>query len=193
MSRLRTRRDKNRKEKKHRYITLKNLMRKYPECSYGGDFFCNHVYDPNDPWEWVDFKFFHTKLKRYFSVAMMTCAYEAWEKMDNKALEIAFELFPKDDSDYQEPPTHRMLQRLHFYKKMRDDLLENPQYSTPTIMNLDYGPVAVGVMATVNKPYIDEHVIREFIAFFRSLGEPTKPGLIWRGEEIQIDPRQQRV
>lgn len=172
--------ERTRKERKARYIRAKNLMRQHPECSYGGDFYCNHVYDPDHPWVWVDFRFFHTRLKRYYAVAMITLEYEAWDMAETQVLE---EVWSNDTLDHKS-----LIERQRLVKEKMEERLV-PVTLRPSIYLRDYGPVVIGVHATVNKPYIDEHVIREFIAFFRSLGEPVTPGWFWRGEETQVDAR----
>jgi hypothetical protein len=174
------RKEKNRKAKKARYIRIKNMMRKYPECAYNGDFYCDHVYDPAYPWSWVDFRFFHSKLKRYYAVSMRTVAYEAFNDIEDRALDIAAIIFPDNDLAKR---------RDELMRKLIDEEVDKPIYARPRIFVKDYGSVSIGLWVTVNKEHIDEHVIREFIAFFRSLGEPIKPGWSWYGEETQVDCR----
>lgn len=192
--------ERTRKQKKARYISLRNKMLKYPDCAYNGDFFCNHVYDPADPWLWVDFSFYHTTEKRYFACAMVTAEYEAYHTIEDKAIEIAYTLFPTPDVPAR---LDDMLDELNSQgakaerNKARDDVmsavireeLEKPSFVVPSITVKDYGPVAVGLWVTVNKPHINEHIIREFIADFRALGEPVTPGWYWHGEETQVDCR----
>src|SRR5260370_835951 len=88
--------ERNRKQKKLRYIRVKNLMRKYPECTYGGDFYCNHVYDPAYPWNWIDFRFFHSKLRRYYAASLRTLDFVAYDELEWKAYELAAEALPFD-------------------------------------------------------------------------------------------------
>ena len=199
--------EKNRKQRKQRWMNAKNQMRQYPDCAYNGDFYCNHVFDPKRPWVWVDFRFFHTRLKRYFAVAMTTAEYEAHniaEEMAHDAAKFpayrAFEFFKSE--------IHPTLGQLYsvvlnttdeYYiqyaeaserkKQLLKQFLQQPMVITPKIETRDYGPVAVGVFAIVNKQYIDEHVIREFIAQYRQLGEPVTPGWKWQGEPIEIIPQ----
>ena len=194
----------NRKERKRRWIRAKNLMRKYPDCAYNGDFYCDHVYDPAHPWVWVDFRFFHTRLKRYFAVAMVTAEYEAYGIAENRAIDEGYELIPREERarDWEPAgvhPVYGQLYRMTFTEteNKRHELITQltEKYKAqdyvikPRIEIKDYGRVAVGVHATVNTEYIDEHVIREFIAHFRSLGEPIDAGWKWEGEEIKVDPR----
>ena len=200
----RTHKKENRKERKRRWIHVKNLMRKYPDCAYNGDFYCNHVYDPARPWVWVDFLFFHTRLKRYFAVAMVTAEYEAYSIAENRAIEEAYKIIPPEEKTcswevVEVHPIHGKIYRGVFSeaKNKRHELITQliekykaqDYFIKPRIEIKDYGSVAVGVHATVNTQYIDEHVIRDFIAHFRSLGEPIDAGWKWEGEETKVDPR----
>lgn len=187
----------NRRQRKQRWIRAKNLMRRHPECAYNGDFYCNHVYDEERGWAWVDFRFFHTSQKRYFSVAMVTCELDAYEQVENDCLTAASAQFPYEglqsvfqpatglyqlvfsESDYAR---HRLTDSL-----TREAILAGGHTSRESITIRDYGPVAVGVKAVVNTPFIDEHYIRRFIGFFRSLGEPITPGQIFTGPTINVN------
>lgn len=152
-------------------------MQRYPDCTYNGDFYCNHVYDPAYPWQWIDFRFFHSRVKRYYAVAMITTWFDAYNRIET----AAFDALDSEDQPYGE------------YKARLDakmtELAETPVIIRPSIELKDYGRVAIGLWATVNTPFIDEHYIRKFIADFRERGEPTKPGWSWHGEEIEIDVR----
>jgi len=179
-------------------MRAKTLMRLYPDCAYNGDFYCNHVYDPEYPWQWVDFRFFHTTKKIYFAAAMTTVAHEACYAIEDYAHQIA--KFPqltdpifitgKDGSmimnggtpsyqqDYKEATERK--------KRIQYELSFQPIYVVPKVKVLDYGLPVIGAHVTVNTPHIDEHVIRDFIRFFRDLGEPTKPGWEWEGEKVAV-------
>lgn len=192
--------EKNRKWRKLRWIRARNYMRKYPECAYNGDFYCNHVYDPEHPWQWVDFRFFHTTQKKYFSVAMTTTKYDAAQRIYEESYNLAdFPPFPspmfvkcEQDSNFKILNTgsdeYRKLyqQAASRRKKIEAQLSQSPVIITPKIELHDYGDVAVGVHTTVNVDFIDEHFIRKFITFFRSLGQPIKPGWKWKGEPVSI-------
>ena len=169
--------EKNAKQRKARWIHAKNRMCKYPECAYGGDFYCDHVYEPDRPWKWVDFSFFHTKLKRYYAVAMVTVEYAAFAKVEIQAM---------NHVEHNQNVKDWCLS----VATLEREYAKEPQVVKPNIELHDYGSVAIGMYATVNREYIDEHVIREFIAFFRSLGEPIQPGWSWYGEEVTIAPAQ---
>jgi hypothetical protein len=174
-------------------------MRQYPDCAYNGDFYCNHVYDPKSPWCWVDFRFFHTRLKRYFAVAMTTLEYRGYNDDEEKAWDEADITYPRGAGELWDPKKNinewieytddRVDARLAYEKELVAKYNLIPRMMTPTIQVKNYGAVAVGVWATVNKTYIDEHVIREWIAHYRSLGEPTTPGWTWFGEEVQVTPQ----
>lgn len=205
MERIRkyNRNEKTRSERKGRWIRAKNLMRKYPDCNYGNLFYCNHVYDATYPWSWVDFRFFHTTQKRYYAVAMITSEYEALNIAEGRVWDQSYVLFPAEpwpDTDkmtdakfndwIRRPSTPRDIARKEFEEQALNELLDEPSFIAPSILLKDYGPVAIGCWVTVNKPHIDEHVIREFIAHFRSLGEPTTPGWSWKGKEERVETRQ---
>lgn len=200
----RERKEVNRKARKARWIRAKNLMRMYPDCAHGGDFYCNHVSDPAHPWVWVDFRFFHTRLKRYFSVAMVTAEYEAYCKIEEASYNAA--CFPEADFVLRKAELHPVFGLMHELEEpaaqyqqeyeaavqrqqaINEVELYKPFKVSPGFKIMDYGPVAVGVSATVNKPFIDEQVIRTFIQLYRDLGEPITPGLKWYGEEVEVTP-----
>jgi hypothetical protein len=181
--------EKNRRQRKQRWLRAKNLMRQHPTCAYNGDFYCDHVYEEKYPWTWVDFRFFHTKLKRYFSVAMRTAEMEAYDI----AKDTAWEKVEAELGHDTLSPIHSIIQpgsswaiRMQRYYDIMEVESKVVRAIKPSIKAIDYGDVAVGLFVTVNKEHIDEHVIREFIEFFRSLGEPTTPGWTHYGQEIQI-------
>lgn len=193
----------NRKQRKALWINAKNLMRKYPDCAYNGDFYCNHIYDPRSPWCWVDFRFFHTKLKKYFAVALTTLEYKEWNKDEDKARDKAIEKYPYEEEFFYSGFSNVnvwMNSKPSVIDTIRQDLEQTltmqfnkeVRLSKPEIKIKDYGPVVVGVWATVNKPFIDENVIREFIEHFRSLGEPIIPGYSWYGDETEVLPQKLR-
>ena len=185
----------NRTQRKERWINAKNAMRKYPNCAYDGDFYCDHVYSPEHPWVWVDFRFFHTKLKRYYAVAMVTVEYYEYEQDGDRALDLAYEKFPDTEDPGRFFGKGGVLnfsdldrKRYAYSDEVKAQLLKVPRESKPLMRLEDYGPVAIGLIAHVNKPYIDEHVIREFIANFRALGEPTKPGWLHEEPAVVVTP-----
>lgn len=193
-----TERHKSRKKRKAIYMRAKKLMLLYPECAYNGDFYCNHVYDPEHPWQWVDFRFFHTTKKIYFAVAMVTATQEACYAVEECAHLIA--KFPSfsdphfiTDTDgtmtlNEGTPSYQQQYKEATFRKKRIqfELSFQPIYVVPKVKVLDYGLPVIGVHATVNTSHIDKHVIRNFIRFFRSLGEPTKPGWKWEGEKVAV-------
>ena len=191
--------ERNRKQAKLRFIRARNAMLKHPDCAYGGGFYCDHVYDPKYPWCWVDFRFFHTQKKMYYAVAMSTAEYNGDDIAQQRAWDDAEKVLPYrkisrniDDwiKDINDGPTEyddkRSALKDELYKKYATE-----EYSiTPSIVLRDYGKSTVGVWATVNREYIDEHYIREFIKRFREeLGEPTKPGWTWKDDEIKVVPK----
>lgn len=192
----RNRLDKTRTQRKKIWREARALMVTYPECAYNGDFFCNHLYDPEYPWSWVDFRFFHTTQKRYFAVAMTTCEYTAYERVQSNALDRALEKYPLDGRDWLKKTTEGFYKlqlsdhdtaRYALTDTLAEEEAQHLQSVTESITIKDYGNVAVGVWAVVNKRHIDEHTIRQFIEFFRSIGEPTRPGFTWEGKTIEAD------
>ena len=198
---------KNRKQRKEWWIYIKNLMRKYPDCAYDGLFYCNHVYDEERGWQWVDFRFFHTTKKRYFAVAMTTAKYTAEEQLDEIILAKLDQHHPypeeKDGGLIFHPidkktgtgrleftSTHtaaynaRELLKQQLYLELTDEA----QKVLPKVDVKDYGEVAVGLWATLDVPKITPEVISNFIKFYRSIGEPIEPGGVWQGEEVVIVP-----
>lgn len=187
----------NRKQRKEQWINAKNLMRQYPECAYNGDFYCNHEYDPEWGWCWVDFRFFHTKLKRYFAVAMTTLEYKAGENNKEKVWEALDVTHP-----YSDAPIRFAKNGMEFTDEWRQvynirkpleaamllELNREAQMMRPYVDVKDYGDVVVGLWVSLDVPNIDEHVIRDFISFYRSIGEPITPGLAWVGEEVEVVP-----
>ncbi len=178
--------ERTRKERKNRYIRLKNKMRKYPECAYNGDFYCIQILNTYGPSLGADFSFFHTKLKRYYACCLTTCTLDAYNKIEDQCLERAEIIVPYPEDGVRNDRRHH--ERAALGRALMEEEFTKPIFSSPSVQVNDYGPVAIGLWATVNKEYIDEHIIREFIAFFRSLGEPTKAGWHWHGEEVQVDP-----
>lgn len=168
----------NRKKRKQRWIRAKNLMRKYPDCAYNGDFYCDHIFEPKYPWQWIDFRFFHTRLKKYFAACLVTAEYEAYQQVED----IVYEQIPY-------PTTMKFTENPSVERKnLFIELLDKPRTIQPRIEVKNYGSVTVGVWATVNTEFIDEHYIRDFITLFRNIGEPTKPGIVWLGEEVTVVP-----
>ena len=188
--------EKNSKQRKLKWIRAKNLMTKYPDCSYNGDFYCDHIYDPEYKWSWVDFRFFHTKLKRYFAVSMNTVKEEAYSLAEQQTMNESQKLFLKpsfDDFDelYNWFISKRLLhsKSVKFEEKRLKELLDQEWTITPRIEIKDYGSVSVGVWVVINKDHIDEHVIREFIEEFRKLGEPITPGWVFKYEDVIVGPQ----
>lgn len=192
-------RHESRKKRKAVYMRVKTLMRLYPECAYNGDFYCNHVYDPDRLWQRVDFRFFHSTKKICFSVVMGLAHYEAYDAIEECAHVLA--KFPEFSGPFFVPGTMTMNKGTPLYqqeykeaterkKKIQYELSSQPVYVVPKVKVLHYGLPVIRLYVTVNKPHIDEHVIRDFIKFFRALGEPTKPGWEWEGEKVAVITRQ---
>lgn len=172
----------SRRHWQYRYQRVKNLMKKYPDCSYNGDFYCDFVYDPERPWCWVDFRFFHTTQKKYFAVAMQTLEYVGHNVVFNKVYDVIDERLPYDGSE------GLWEKRVKLEEEIFPEFAKEPQYVKPGFEVKNYGKTAVGLIVNIDVHHIDEHVIREFIKYYRSIGEPTKPGTKMYGPEIEVIP-----
>ena len=201
-------RENTRKQRKARWIRVKNNYRRYPECVYG-DAYCDHVYDATHPWQWVDFRFLSQRHKRrYFAVAAQTLLYKAYGMAEELADAEARKDWPLPEDGCYFGPAERDpdwgkvyelrtteeydAQYRHFrtaYEEYLKHFLQKPVVLRPTIeVRLEYGPVAVGIWAKLNKPYLNPAALPEFAQQFRDLGEPLRQGIVWQGEEVTVVP-----
>ncbi len=164
----------SRKDRKARFIRAKNLMRKYPDCAYGGDFYCDHLYDPVYPWLWIDFRFFHPTKQIYYPTTLITGEYDALDRVESAAI-LALDEDPRSWKEKHDT-----------FDSIMKNMLQVPQTAQEHFRVERYDSNVHRVFGVLNKPHIDEHAIREFIAFFRSFNHP-KPGFEWRGEEFTVD------
>lgn len=196
-----------RKKIKKRFITTKNTMRKYPDCVIADGIYCDHVFDPEHPWAWVDFRFFHTAKKRYFAVAMTTAEYSACEEVEEEVFEKADypqevldynlydeEYHPKYGKVYRQKPLPQNLQnQLLAYFERRNKLLEvemaKPRTIECKIEIQKYSNGVTGVIATVDASYLDPEYVENFVKMFRALGEPMKHGEKYNVKTIQVIPQ----
>lgn len=137
---------------------------------------------------WIDFSFLSTKYKnKYFAVAATTLEYAEYESDDEKAL---------DEVDAKRMMTGGAGVPAKFSQdsyreidKLRDAKIEIPRMVSPTIrIDRTYGPVAIGVLASLNTRHLTKAVLAEFIEMFRDLGEPISHGVVWTGKECEIVP-----
>ena len=179
----------NRKKRKAAYIRVKNLMRQYPNCAYGGDFFCNHYFGENASSLWVDFKFKHGSRKQWVSVSMRTIGHEAIDIISDKA-----SVMTGMDENVKVPfvsvshgeHMQKIREKIKRYREKCIELALVPVPVAPKIAVVRNG-ISIVLDVVVNAKNIDEHVIRNFIRYFRSLGEPTTPGWKLEGEPIEIN------
>jgi hypothetical protein len=194
----------NRKQIKARYIKAKNSMRKYPECVIDKDIYCDHLYDAKSPWCWVDFRFFHSTLRRYFAVAMITAEFKAWEEVDDATFIKAdypdgewdkcnFEELPhpKYGKVFRHRPSSDFSKKVEEFRE-RKAALDAVEMIKPRAVECgftleDYDDGVVGVKAVVNTTHIDEQYLKDFVKMFRALGEPMQPGK-YNVETIQVVP-----
>lgn len=195
----------NRKKIKARFINARNLMRKYPDCAIDKDIYCDHVYNPESPWRWVDFKFFHTKLRRYFAVAMITAECKAWEDVEEQTFDAAeypdgewddgnfvASIHPKYGKVFTHVPTPEHTAKVQAFRERKAALdaieMVKPRNVECGLKLEDYNDGVVGVIAVVNTTHIDEQYLKDFVKMFRALGEPMQPGEKYNVETIQVVP-----
>ena len=91
--------------------------------------------------------------------------------------------------EFSEAAEQNFKARRELEKKLFDERKHKPIRLRPKIeVRLEYGPVAVGLWATVNKPALTPASFAEFIDHIRQLGEPLRQGIIWEGEEVEVVP-----
>lgn len=162
------------------------------ECGTGV-YWCNHLYDPVYPWVWVDFRFPSLKKPKgvYYAVAMRTLEYTRLNEIEEKCWDDN----PLDVNFIEEKPFHFSISDADRSELSRHQAIIDANVATdvsimrPSITLQHYGVGRIGVHCSVNTPYINDKVIREFIDHFRSLGEPDTDGYTWYGEEVQVEPR----
>lgn len=201
-------RERTRKQRKARWIKIKNDYWKYPECVIG-DAYCDHVYDETNPWQWVDFRFLSRQhSRRYFAVAAQTLRFAAYHQAQELADDAADKDWPLPDNGCYFGPAemdgtwgkvYELLTTEEYDEQYKRWSTANQEYlkhfmAQPVLLRpqievrLEYGPVAVGVWALLNKPRLDPAGLSEFVQQFRDLGEPLKQGIVWQGEEVQVVP-----
>ena len=213
MSKYRYRRRKSardvetRAERKALWMRVKNGFRN-KLCS-NGVYYCDHIYEEEHPWQWVDFRFLSERHhRRYFAVAASCLRYQAYGMAEDLAHAEADKDWPlPEDGCYFGPgfkdPVYGKLYELkttdeyrvqyNHWKTAYDEylrhFLQKPVVLRPTIeVRLEYGPVAVGIWATLNRSHLDADALMEFIQQFRELGEPLRQGIVWQGEEVTVVP-----
>jgi hypothetical protein len=185
--------EKNRRQRKARLISVRNAFRRWPDCVYG-DVYCNHVYEPETPWQWVDFRFLGKRYpRRYFAVAATTLLYEAFSIADEKACKLADvevhlpvnDTLNFDNLDGDEALRHWVECRNRHLK----ELVQESYTLRPRIeVRLDYGSVAVGVLPRLNIPNLNPSLLQDFANEFRWMGEPLQHGIVWEGREVEVVP-----
>ena len=175
-------------------------------------YWCNHLWDEANPWQWVDFIFLSKQApkSRYYAVALTTLTYSEYEQDRDRAWDKVDEvdgdwhadgLFVKDlnhphfgqlwRTEFTEEEQARMKLRSDMTSKFTEEFTAVPRLVRPWIKTItgDYRPGCVGVHASLNTPFLDDTVIRNFIAQFYALGEPIADGdIVWQGEEIEVTP-----
>ena len=140
------------RRKKIRSVVIPRVRAVYDSDCGNGIYWCNHVYDEQHPWVWVDFRFPSLKKrnKLYYAVAMRTLEYarvneiedSVWDSLDGSG----------SSSDYE------ALREIIASKTATDVTL-----MSPSITLKHYRPGVIGVHCTVNTPYINDRVISDFI------------------------------
>lgn len=192
----------SRKIRKLQWIRINNLFRLSPPAAANYSFRTISEKDSADGWLSVNFVFFHTTLRRYFQATAITAEYDVLEK-----LIVTFE----NELDEKLPYPERIGQT---YRHVDDDLvlevsddwmevhntreaiieqsLANvAKHPARTRARIDVKQYAMSsyVWFVIDKPIINEDVIEECIAQFRSLGEPIQTGRAWESEEITVIPQ----
>lgn len=160
------------------------------ECGTGV-YWCNHLYDPEWPWVWVDFRFPSLKNPKglYYACAMRTLEYARMDEIE-ESVEYDFDV----DFDEPSPNLFTISDETRAKLDSRQAIINakaatDATFMRPSIVLQRYGAGRIGVHCTVNTPYINDKVIREFIDHFRSLGEPDTDGYTWYGEEVKVETR----
>lgn len=162
------------------------------ECGTGL-YWCNHLYDPEHPWVWVDFRFPSLKKPKslYYACAMRTLEYTRFNQIEDQC----WDENPYEAEFIEEKPFHFSISDSDRSKLSRHQAIIDANVATditvmrPSITLQHYGVGRIGVHCSVNTPYINDKVIRDFIDLFRSLGEPDTDGYTWYGEEVKVEPR----
>ena len=195
-------REKNRRQRKARWIRVKNHFRKSEYCD--GVFWTNHIYEPEHPWVWVDFLFLSERHpRRYYAVAARTLEYKVLDDIENEVYEIVDEREPFEEQRlilsrnngefevyFSEPVQNQQRRRMELFKELYPLHLNQRTERATIEVRREYGDVAIGLWVTLNTPHIDSQVIHAFIKQFRDLGEPIAHGIVWTGEEVNIDARE---
>jgi len=199
--------ERNRKQRKARWMRFKNAYTRWPSCMYGV-VFCDHLYEEQHPWTWVDFRFPSlAHRRRDYAVAARTLGYTAvteaednsWNKVDELLPypQKAITWVPKADKTYgrvyeqlwSEEARQLERERVELHKKLFLECSQQPVKLREQIeVRLEYGPVAIGLWAQVNKPHLGPNWLDEFARWYLAQGEPLKHGVVWQGEEVEIVP-----
>lgn len=191
-----------RKNRKRQFIVVKNNLRSAP---FGhGEFVCGHELNPENRLPWTNF-FFMSEVHHqcYFSVAMNTAQYEANHRLEQR-ISDELELTLPYAAQQAQPLSNRKIstrdllaQRMHVFadrhkqaKILRPLMMLQEQTVRPEIRIKECRQGVISVEVTVDTPFIDEKVIRDFIEQFRGLGEPIARGLAWSGDEISLLPKE---
>jgi hypothetical protein len=202
--------EKNRKARKARWLRFKNAYTRYPNCVYGVAF-CDHVYEEQYPWLWVDFRFpSFAHRRRYYSVAAVTLGHLALDNVEARAYDEVNYQLPLDpeedrrsivvvgktaegDTLYSYQPSAKLkellAEREELKKRLFNEYAQEPITLRESIeQRLEYGPVAIGLWAHVNRDKLEPSWLNGFAHWYNSMGLPLKQGIIWEGEEVEIVP-----
>lgn len=195
---------KTRKHRKRQFIRRKNSIR--DPAFWFGNFYCEHSFGPESRATWVDFTFASERQKnRYFSVKMRTVETAIKERLEREVADALDKTMPYPESGfwlekagrhphygqlyslgiseaYQKVDRERSVQE----KALLAQLTSQTQVARPEIIIKKSSTTFITVLTIVNKSFIDIDVIQDFIAHFRKLGEPSSPGVAWRGAEIRL-------
>jgi hypothetical protein len=207
-----------RKEIRRRVERARKSVIEDTECG-NGTFYCNHLYDPEHPWHWVDFRFLSKKnpKKYYFAVAMTTLNYAAIENDEELAyakldeidgpydIKFEWELIPKAEQKrfgrgtrqikFDPEAEARLAKRMEIRKSITRVLNSAERIMKPsmTIINEDYRPGCVGLIMTVDEPFLNAEIVEKYIKLFRDNGESTNDGIVWEGTDVKVTPSKENI
>jgi hypothetical protein len=163
----------NRKNRKKRFIRIKNKMTRYPECMIG-EFFSNSVYEP--PHDWFDYIMRHPQNSRlFYNISLVTAEVKALELASDRALDDVYQLPDWNFDTYNE-----------YNEKYQDTEF----LIAPRIKIIPYRPginsSVVHVLGVLDEPFIDEEVFKKVKDIIVGLGCPTKGKFVLGEEKIYV-------
>jgi hypothetical protein len=186
------------------------------ECG-NGTFHTYHLYVPEDPWSWVDFKFLSLKnpKKYYFAVSMITLTQDAYDTDEELAYQKLDEIDGPYDIVFEMEPCSKEIQKKYGrgckqYKPNEEaenklakrteirlsisrvlNAIERDMVPVIKVNTEDYRPGCIGLLMVVDEPFLNAEVIEKYIKLFREIGEPVNDGIVWEGPNVKITPNKE--